>query len=377
MTKHQRHTMVSAVIRRSAFTLRPRIAFKHAVFQASDTTTHLSCATFTSTATRSVIRSRLANLLGVARPSAQTPCRAHVPNVLNTPPASSRAPSLTYSADENATLAFTSHVDVERSFYPTLALCNELKRTYMPTQSHLTANPDPSTELEDSLRQLAISGTSISKTTTLTCLTVRCWIRIFVYATEPFSSNTMEAVQAVLWIMASSGRPGFAWEEWRETQQCEADIVSMLAGSRWLVDSLKGGSHALVKIADLRVTRQEWKVIEKQRLGRMSLKLVKDRVHTERHLLLNDIRIEHRLKRKAVEGMRRTSAEFLARHPTLFKPESALEDKLYLYSKGVLGAYLDNLTYRKREWDNFPVAWKRKMELTTQEEYEKSLESDG
>ncbi|KAK5705169.1 hypothetical protein LTR97_002286 [Elasticomyces elasticus] len=317
--------MVSAVIRRSAFTLRPRIAFKHAVFQASDTTTHLSCATFTSTATRSVIRSRLANLLGVARPSAQTPCRAHVPNVLNTPPASSRAPSLTYSADENATLAFTSHVDVERSFYPTLALCNELKRTYMPTQSHLTANPDPSTELEDSLRQLAISGTSISKTTTLTGLT------------------------------------------------------------------MAGGSHALVKIADLRVTRQEWKVIEKQRLGRMSLKLVKDRVHTERHLLLNDIRIEHvseftggehieehqRLKRKAVEGMRRTSAEFLARHPTLFKPESALEDKLYLYSKGVLGAYLDNLTYRKREWDNFPVAWKRKMELTTQEEYEKSLESDG
>ncbi|KAK3634848.1 hypothetical protein LTR56_002529 [Elasticomyces elasticus] len=247
----------------------------------------------------------------------------------------------------------------------------------MPTQSRLTANPDPSTELEDSLRQLAISGTSISKTTTLTGLTVRCWIRIFVYATEPFSSHTMEAVQAVLWIMASSGRPGFAWEEWRETQQCEADIVSMLAGSRWLVDSLKGGSHALVKIADLRVTRQEWKVIEKQRLGRMSLKLVKDRVHTERHFLLNDIRIEHRLKRKAVEGMRRTSAEFLARHPTLFKPESALEDKLYLYSKGVLGAYLDNLTYRKREWDNFPVAWKRKMELTTQEEYEKSLESDG
>ncbi|KAK4909456.1 hypothetical protein LTR49_021789 [Elasticomyces elasticus] len=252
----------------------------------------------------------------------------------------------------------------------------------MPTQSRLTANPDPSTELEDSLRQLAISGTSISKTTTLTGLTQSyngsCPSRVVDYGKQWEARVRLGGVE---------GDAAYVHMQ----AECEADIVSMLAGSRWLVDSLKGGSHALVKIADLRVTRQEWKVIEKQRLGRMSLKLVKDRVHTERHFLLNDIRIEHvseftggehieehqRLKRKAVEGMRRTSAEFLARHPTLFKPESALEDKLYLYSKGVLGAYLDNLTYRKREWDNFPVAWKRKMELTTQEEYEKSLESDG
>ncbi|KAK5733109.1 hypothetical protein LTR17_009989 [Elasticomyces elasticus] len=371
--------MLSPAIRRKAFTLGPRNASKHAVFRASDITTHLSRATFTSTVTRPNIRSRLANLLGMARQPTTASSSALVPNVagMQSSPAleSSRAPLLIYCAGENAKPAFTSYVDVERSFYPTLALRNELERAYSPTQNRLPANPDPSAELRDLLRQLTISGTPFRLRRP--SYNGSYPSRVVDYGKQWEAKVCLQGVhEDAAYVHMQAG--------------CEAGIVSMLADSGWLVDVPKGGSHELVKIADLRVTRQEWKVMEKQGLGRMPLKVVEDRMHTGHHLFLNDTRIEHveeftegehieeyqRLKREAVEGMRRTSAEFLARHPTLFKTESMLQGELYPCSKGVLGAYFSNIAYRKREWDTFPVAWKREMGWTTQEEYEKYLESD-
>ncbi|KAK3646445.1 hypothetical protein LTR56_008543 [Elasticomyces elasticus] len=175
----------------------------------------------------------------------------------------------------------------------------------------------------------------------------------------------------------------------------KAEILSLLAGRGHMLE----GVDALVKSAEVRVYRKEleaveyrdWDTVEHRVRNTMPLRLVKDRVYAGGRLLFDDDRVEHllkftkgesveeheRSKWKAAKGMRRTNAEFLARHPTLFKTDSVGNNDLYSGSKGVLDAYLSDLADRKREWKSSPTARGWGSTRTTLEEYEKALELEG
>ncbi|KAK5741074.1 hypothetical protein LTR17_004224 [Elasticomyces elasticus] len=391
---HQRHTMVSSAIRPSALILDPRIGFSYAVSKAPSTAIHVARAAYTTSARQS-FRSRPMRLFGESRMPIAAASIGPSPNehvsVRSPAPPSSKTPFLIHIADENAKPTFTSYVEVARSFYPSQALRNLLESKYKPTRSRLSANPNPSAELTDSLRQLAISSIVYQSyikdqyfdTPNHTLLDQGICVRYRGVQVKDTLSRRFDGKQWEAKIRLSGSDGDAAYVQLQAGSKVE--IMSLLTG-RGVV--LKGADE-LVNVVNARVYRKELDFVEHRGLRTMPRRLVKDRVCVGHRLLFDDDRIEYvvevtegeiikgheRSKSKVAKRMRTMSAEFLARHPTLFKTESAGENLLYPAPKGVLDAWLSDFAYRKRDWDTLPAAWKQAVGWTTEEEHDMALES--